>query len=244
MKKLLFAAVLAIAVVFPAGALAGTFNGVVVGKGGGNIAVAAKSGLVRTVHSRANFRLGTRVHVQGHAVRSLGVAGRARVHGVVVRRAGGMTFLAAGQSLVAMRAPSSPAAGAVVNANVSIHSSQLTQQSMQVVGHDNSVTVQAPITAVGPGTITINVNGQPLTLKLPAGIQLPASLVGQMVTVTVKVEDENQIEVEVENEAVENEANDANDDNDANDANDANDDNGANDAGDDGGGGHGGGGDG
>jgi hypothetical protein len=128
-----------------------------------------------------------------------------------------------------------------VNANVSIHSSQLTQQSMQVVGHDNRVTVQAPITAVGPGTITITVNGQPLMLNLPAGIQLPASLVGQMVTVTVKVEDENEIEVEVENEAVENEANEANDDNDAND-NDANDDN---DADEDGGhSGHGGGGNG
>ena len=59
-----------------------------------------------------------------------------------------------------------------------------------------------------------------LTLNLPAGIQLPATLVGQMVTVTVKVEDENQIEVEVENEAADNEANDTNDDNDANDAND------------------------
>jgi hypothetical protein len=218
MKKLLFAAVFAIAVLFPAGALAGTFNGVVVGKGGGNLAVAAKSGLVRTVHSRANFRVGARVHVQGHTVRSLGAAGRARVHGVVVRRAAGTTFLAAGHSLLAMRASTTPAAGAVVNANVAIHGGALTQQSMQVVGHDNRVTVQAPITAVGPGTITITitVNGQPLTLKLPAGMQLPASLVGQMVTVTVKVEDENEIEVEVENEAADNEANDANDDNDDN----------------------------
>ena len=151
MKKLLVAAVLALAVIFPAGALAGTFSGIVVGKGGGNLAVAAKSGLVRTVHSRANFRLGTRVHVQGHAVRSLGVAGRARVHGVVVRRASGMTFLAAGQSLLAMRAPSSPAAGAVVNANVSIHSSQLTQQSMQVVGHDNKVIGVATHALADPG---------------------------------------------------------------------------------------------
>jgi len=234
MKKLLFAAVLAIAVLFPAGALAGTFNGVVVGKGGGNLAVAGKSGLVRTVHSRANVRVGARVRVQGHSVRSLGVAGRARVRGVVVRRAAGTTFLAAGHSLVAMRASSTPAAGAVVNANVAIHGGALTQQSMQVVGHDNLVTVQAPITAVGPGTITITVNGQSLTLNLPAGIQLPATLVGQMVTVTVKVEDDNQIEVEVENEAADNEANDANDDNDAND----------NDTDEDGGGGHGGGGDG
>src|SRR4051794_35586759 len=137
-----------------------------------------------------------------------------------------------------MRASSTPAAGAVVNANVTIHGGALTQQSMQVVGHDNRVTVQAPITAVGPGTITITVNGQPLTLNLPAGIQLPATLVGQMVTVTVKVEDENQIEVEVENESADNEANDTNDDNDANDNDNDND------TDEDGGGGNGGGGDG
>src|SRR3954447_12235241 len=104
MKKLLFAAVFAIAVLFPAGALAGTFNGVAVGKGGGNLAVAAKSGLVRTVHRRANVRVGAPGRVHGHRVRSRRAAGRARVRGVVVRRAAGTTFLAAGHSLVAMRA--------------------------------------------------------------------------------------------------------------------------------------------
>ena len=44
---------------------------------------------------------------------------------------------------------------------------------MQVVGHDDRVTIQAPVTAVGPGTVTLPVNGQPLTIPLPAGIQLP-----------------------------------------------------------------------
>ncbi|HWJ44575.1 MAG TPA: hypothetical protein VNR63_04240, partial [Gaiellaceae bacterium] len=75
-------------------------------------------------------------------------------------------------------------------------------------GHDDRVTIQATVTAVGPGTITVTVNGQPLTIKLPAGIQLPASLVGQSVTLTIKVEDDDEIEVENE---VESEANDDND---------------------------------
>lgn len=213
MKKLLTVAALAVTALFPSTALAGTFNGVVVGNGGGSLAIAAKSGLVRTVHSRANLRLGARVRVTGRAVRSFGVAHRARVHGVVLRHAAGTTFLAAGGSLLAMRSASAPAAGTVVNANVGIAAGSLTQQSLQPVGHDDRVTVQAPVTAVGPGTITVTVNGQPLTLRLPAGIQLPASLVGQSVTLTVKVEDENEVEVEneVENEPAENEANDDND---------------------------------
>jgi hypothetical protein len=212
MKKLLVAAAFAAAALFPAGALAGTFSGVVVGKGGGALAVAAKGGLVRTVHSRANLRLGARVHVSGGTVRPFGVASRARIRGVVVGRAAGTTFLAAGRSLLAVRGSTAPPSGAIVNAGVVIGGGQLTQQSLQIVGHDERVTVQAPVTAVGPGTITVTINGQPLTLRLPGGIQLPASLVGQTVTlaVEIEIEVENEVEVEAENE-VENEANDDND---------------------------------
>ena len=217
MKKLLFAATVVAAVAFPSTAFAGSFTGVVVGKGGGNVAVAATSGAVRTVHSRANVRVGARVRVNGTSLRAFGLANRARIHGVIVRRVGGTTFLAAGGSLLAVRssgrrlAAVGSSSGAVVNANVAIAGGTLTQQSMQVVGHDDRVTIQAPVTAVGPGTITVAVNGRPLTIKLPAGIQLPASLVGQTVTLTIKVEDDDEIEVENE---VENEDNDDNDDND------------------------------
>jgi hypothetical protein len=213
MKKLLFVAIVAAAIAFPSTAFAGAFTGIVVGKGGGNLAIAAKTGAVRTVHSSAHVRIGARVRVSGTSVRSFGFAHRARVHGVILRRVGRTTFLAAGRSLLAVRsggrrlAAVGPSSGAVVNANVSVAGSTLTQQSMQVVGHDERVTIQAPVTAVGPGTITVSVNGQPLTIRLPAGIQLPASLVGQTVTLTIKVEDDNEIEIEDENE-VENEEND------------------------------------
>jgi hypothetical protein len=224
MKKLLFAIVLGAAVLFPTTAFAGTFSGVVVGKGGGNLAIASKGGAVRTVHSRANLRLGTRVHVNGTAVRAFGVAHRARIHGVIIRRVAGTTFLAAGRSLLAVRGRSarrlaavSPGTGAVVNSTVAIGNGQLTQQSMQVVGQAGTVTIQAPVTAVGPGTVTVTVNGQSLTIALPAGIQLPASLVGQFVTLTVTLspsgptanaDDENEAEGE------NNDNDDQNDDND------------------------------
>jgi hypothetical protein len=222
MKKLVLVAAVCAAAVFPASSLAATFGGVVVGKSSGSLAVASNSGLVRTVHTRAHARLGARVRVSGSAVRILGQAHRARIHGVVISRVGRTTFLAAGRSLLAVRsagrrlasvAGSAPSTGAVVNTTVGISGGQMTQQQMQVVGQAGSVTVQAPVTAVGPGTITVTVNGQPLVIPLPAGIQLPASLVGQTVTLTVNLAQSGPTaQAENENEADDN--NDQGDDND------------------------------
>ena len=195
-KKLILVAAVVAAFAFPAGAFAGTFTGVVVGKSGANIAVASKSGIVRTVHTSAHPRIGARVRVNGAAVRVVGLAHHARVHAVVVKRVGSATLLAAGRSLLAIRssgrrlsslAGSGPSTGAVVNSDVDIANGQLTQQSMQVVGQTGSATVQAQVTAVGAGTITVLVNGQPFPISLPAGIQLPASLVGQFVTLNLNL---------------------------------------------------------
>lgn len=200
MKKLVVVAVLAVAAVFPAGALAGTFTGVVVGKSGSHLAVASTSGLVRTVNTHTRASVGARVRVNGTTVRVLGRAHRARIHAIVVKQAGRTTLLAAGRSLLAVHASgrrlasvagSSPTTGAVVNATVDIANGQMTQQTMQVVGRRAQVTVQAQVTAVGPGTITVLVNGKTFVIDVP-GIQFPLSLVGQFVTVDLKLaQDEN-----------------------------------------------------
>ena len=196
MKKLILVMAFAAAFAFPAGAFAGTFTGVVVGKSGSNFAVASKSGTVRTVHTRAHPRIGARVRVNGSAVQFLGLAHRARIHAVVVKRAGNATLVAAGRTLLAIRSSGrrlssfsgvGPPTGAVVNATVGIANGQLTQQSMQVVGQTGFVTVQAQVTAFAPGIITVLVNGQPFSISLPAGIQLPASLVGQFVTLNLRL---------------------------------------------------------
>ena len=43
------------------------------------------------------------------------------------------------------------------------------------------------------GSVTLNVQGQTLTVNLPAGLTLPASLVGQTVTITLSLkQDDNQ----------------------------------------------------
>jgi hypothetical protein len=196
MKKLILVTAVVAAFAFPAGAFAGTFTGVVVGKSGGNIAVASNSGAVRTVHTGAHPRIGARVRVNGATVRVVGLAHHARIHAVVVKRVGGATLVAAGRSLLAIRSSgrrlsslvgSGPSTGAVVNSDVDIANGQLTQQSMQVVGQTGSAIVQAQVTAVAAGTITVLVNGQPFSISLPAGIQLPASLVGQFVTLNLSL---------------------------------------------------------
>jgi len=196
MKKLILVTAVAAALAFPVGAFGATFTGVVVGKTGSNLAVASKSGTVRAVHTRSHARVGARVRVNGASVRVLGLTHRARIHAIVVKRAGGATLLAAGRSLLSIRqsgrrlsslAGAGPATGAVVNATVRISNGQLTQQSMQVVGQMNSVTVMAQITAVATGSITVLVNGQPFSIPLPAGIQLPSTLVGQFVTLTLNL---------------------------------------------------------
>lgn len=218
MKKLLFAAAVAAALAVPSNAFAGTFTGIVVGKSAGHVAVATKSGAVFTVGTRAHPRVGARVRVAGASLRVLGLARGARIHAIVVKRVGGRTFVAAGRSLLSIRsqrtfasfAGSGPSSGAIVNTTVGIANGQLTQQTMQVVGQTTSVTVQAQVSAVGPGTLTVLVNGVPLQISLPAGIQLPASLVGQFVTLNLRLA-ENQAVAEDENED-ENEQEDQDDD--------------------------------
>jgi hypothetical protein len=220
MKKLLLASVIAAAAIFPSSAFAGTFTGVVVGKDAGRIAIASKSGLVHTVRTRAHVGMGARVRVNGSALRVVGRAHQARIHGVVVRRIGGTTFLAAGRSLLAIRSgrrlasagDSRLRSGAVVNANVLIANGQVVQQSMQVVGQAGKVTIQAQVTAVGVGTITVSVNGTPLTIALPAGIQLPASLVGQSITLTLNLAAAANADDEDEDEDEDNDEDDDRDD--------------------------------
>jgi len=195
-KFALIGAVTAAAAIFPAAAFA-SFSGVVVGTAPGSLAVATKSGAIHTVHSRAHARIGARVRVNGTAVRVVGRASRVRIHGVIVRRAGATTFLAGGHSLVALHTGrrlssvvdrSQPSTGSVVNTNATVTAAgQLNAGPTQIVGHMGSIQVQALITAVAPGSITLTVNGQSLTIALPAGIQLPASVVGQTVTLTLNL---------------------------------------------------------
>src|SRR4051794_20200177 len=177
----------------PAGASASTFRGVVVGKQHGLLLVATPSGTVQAI--RGHAAIGSRL--QGSAV--IGRATRARIHGIVVKRVGSTMFLSSNRHLLAVHmgrtlaanapTPVVPAPGAVVNTTVDVKDNgELDEQNEDEVGQVNgNIQVQATITAVGNGTVTLSVNGQTLTVNLPGGLTLPASVVGQTVTLNVSL---------------------------------------------------------
>jgi hypothetical protein len=183
---------------WPAAGGAATFKGVVVAKQHGSLFVTSQSGVVRAVRGRA--AVGSRVVVTGAGAAVVGRARTALVRGIVVRRVGTTMFLSSNRHLLAIHnarrladsspTPTTPQPGAVVSAEVSVANGDLEEQDEQEVGQVNSssIQVQATISAVGVGTVTLNVQGQTLTVQLPGGLTLPASLVGQTVTISLSLD--------------------------------------------------------
>jgi hypothetical protein len=174
-------------------AYGGSAGSVVVGRAGGTVLVAAPSGVVTAVHGRQ--AIGTRVSVNGARVRAIGRAHSARVRGVVLRNRGTATFVSAGSHVLVLHharhlasagGTSQPQPGSVVQTTVGINDQgELDEQDEQEVGQAQSVPVQATVASVGPGTVTLTVNGQSLTLQLPSGLTLPSTIVGTTVTLNV-----------------------------------------------------------
>jgi hypothetical protein len=173
------------------------YKGVVVARTASSLAVAGANGVVRTAHVRSSVRVGTVVSVSGARVAVLGVAHRAVIRGVAVRRLGSTQFLAAGGSMVAVKSRrglaavggNGPSPGTEVQDTVAVNAATgtLTTQSTTTLGTTSSVSVQATITSVNVGSVTISVNGQSLTLPLPAGLTLPATVVGSTVSLTLNL---------------------------------------------------------
>jgi hypothetical protein len=202
-KGLILAAALAATAAFlPATGGAATFRGIVVAKQHGSLLVATPAGILQAV--RGHAALGARVAVSGH---DIAVAGRARsavIRGIVVRRIGTTLVLASNRHLVAIRhasgladtapAPTAPAPGSVVSTTVGIRNGELEEENEDEIGQVNasSIQVQATVASVGAGTVTLTVQGQTLTVPLPAGLTLPASIVGQTVALSLSLAGQNQ----------------------------------------------------
>jgi hypothetical protein len=195
------AAVVAAAAFLPSAAGAATVHGVVVSRSHGTLLVATRTG--RVVAIKGHAAIGSRVVGQ----RVVGHARHARIHGVVVKNKGATMFVASNHHLVAIhersRRPAStgtsgPAPGTVITATVTVNNDgQLNEDDQGEDGQDSSATiaVQATVTAVGPGTVTVSVNGSNVTFDLPGGLTLPQSLVGQTVTIELSLsqgDDNNQ----------------------------------------------------
>ena len=211
MKRLtLICAVAAVIGVWPAASSAATFNGVVVAKQRGALLVATPAGVIRAVSGSAP--IGSRIASSGGRVSVIGRAHTAHIRGIVVRRVGATIFLSSNRHLVAVHTgTSTPGStlppittttsgtkttttgaqqpGAIVSSQVSIRNGELDEDSSQIVGQTNAsdVPVQALVSAVGAGTVTLTVGTQTLTVPLPAGLTLPASIVGQTVTLSLSL---------------------------------------------------------
>lgn len=191
-RSFLLPVILAVVAFAPSNAGAATAHGVVVGKQHGLLLVASPTGLVQTV--RASASIGSVVS----GTRVVGRATRARLHGIVIKRIGSTMFLSSNHHLLAVHTgrvladhsqPTTPTAGAVVNTTVDVkQNGELDEQGEDEVGQvSGNIQIQATVTAVGTGTVTLSVNGQTLTVNLPAGLTLPSSVVGQTVGLDVSL---------------------------------------------------------
>jgi hypothetical protein len=196
MKRFLaIVTVLAASALWPALSNAATLKGVVVGSQHGTLLVAAPSGGVTAVAGRAS--VGSRVTVSGRTVRVVGRTSRAVVRGVVIGRTATTMFLSAGRHLLAVRTgrhtasvgstpvPLVPLPGHAISATLHIsNSGQLDDEGDDDLGPAAApaVSVDATVAAVAAGSVTLTVNGQTLMVPLPAGLTLPATLVGTTVT--------------------------------------------------------------
>ena len=191
-RTFLLPVILGLAALAPSTAGAATAHGVVVGKQHGLLLVASPTGVVQAVNGSApigSILSGTRV---------VGHARRARLHGIVIKRIGSTLFLSSNHHLLAVHTgrtladatqPAGPSPGAVVNTTVGVQQNgELDEQNESEVGQVNgNIPVQATVTAVGAGTVTLSVNGQTVTVNLPAGLTLPSSFVGQTVSLNVSL---------------------------------------------------------
>lgn len=201
-KGLILAAALAATAAFlPGTGSAATFRGIVVASQHGSLLVATPAGVVQAVRGRA--ALGARIAVSGHGIAVVGHSRSAVIRGIVVRRIGTTLVLASNRHLVAIHkarvladttpTQTAPAPGSVVSTTVGIQNGELDEENEDQVGQVNSssIQVQATVAAVGAGTVTLTVQGQTLTVPLPAGLTLPASIVGQTVTLSLSLGDQN-----------------------------------------------------
>jgi hypothetical protein len=199
MKRLVpvIALAAAAAALWPSAGGASIFKGTVVASQRGTLLVASPSGALSAVHGHA--KLGSRIALRGGRPVVVGHTHHATIRGIVVRMIGTTLVLSSNHHLIAIpnrvgrrladAEPSTPTPGAVVTTNVSIQNDELEQDDETQVGQVNTgtLTVQATIKSIAAGSVTLDVQGQSVTLQLPAGLTLPASLVNQTVTINVSL---------------------------------------------------------
>jgi hypothetical protein len=199
--KLVAGVAAVVAVALPAQAKAASFSGTVLAKQSqrGTLLLVGARGIGRTVHvSTSRIRLGDRVAVQGRAVRVLGHTDHAVVRGVVVRQLRSRLLVADGGSMLSIRfaharGPASAGdhgglqPGDVMQVGVSIQNDELDEDGAPVqVGQATTAQIEGRIVSLSP--LVVSVEGLPITIAVPAGTTLPATLApGDRIELTVQI---------------------------------------------------------
>ncbi len=178
-----------VAALWPVAGSAATFKGVVVARERGTMLVASSTGVVHAARGAAG--VGSRVVLGTGRPTVVGHAARAHVRGVVLRHIGHTEFISSNRHLLALRSndPTPSAPGTVVSAQVGIANGVLDEEDEDDLGQvaTGPIAVQATVASVAEGSVTLTVEGRMLTVPLPAGLTLPASIVGQTVTIELNV---------------------------------------------------------
>ena len=175
-------------------ASAASVHGTVIKRGAGSNVVALASGKLVTVqggHARVGSvvtlrGLRSRATLRAEGMRVTGHARRAKVHGVVVRRAGHRFLLADRGAAVAVTSTTPPAPGSEVTTGVTINGGALQADGSMVdaAQADGAVFIGA-VVSVTPQLLTISVNGVQVPVQVGT-VPLPTGLAaGQRVEVRV-----------------------------------------------------------
>lgn len=209
LRMLVVSAVL-LAVGLPAQARAGSFSGTVVAKqkqggtllvaGAHGVGVTVRGGLVRAAVGERIRVQGTRLHdgtIRLSRLQMLGRVDTARLRGTVLRTLARGTLLASGRSVVMIhrsgRTLASAAdhggvrAGEVVEFRIRFDDDDLIQAAPPArVGQAGNAQIEGTLVTVLP--LVVALDGLPLTITVPAGVTLPATLApGQRLQLTVQV---------------------------------------------------------
>jgi hypothetical protein len=192
-RALLFGVLAALLGASPAAAHHQSFRGTVVARQSDQtLLVAGSDGAVRAFRTSSRARVGSLVVVDRARLAVVGHAKRAFVRGVFVRRAKGFDFLSAAGHMLALRgaAPATVRPGDVIATKVEIEDQdELAEDDVNEVGRIGEVRLTGTVAAVAAGSVTFTVNGQTLTIPLPAGVTIPADAVGTQVEFKVEFAD-------------------------------------------------------
>jgi hypothetical protein len=185
-KKFVLGAVAALLLVAPA-ADAKAFRGTVVKKNTKSVVVATSTGSLKTVRTARHFGLGTKLRVNGHSIKRLGHASRAKVSGVVRGNKATRVVLSGNRTEIEVEPRHHHAAGDDLLVTVRFSHGHLVETQSHEDNHIQDAEIRG-IATVDGSVLHVDVAGTIVDVNIPAALLTTAqSFNGQFVEVEVDV---------------------------------------------------------